>query len=123
MSHAQAAVSGPTVGLQIAVARKTRYRAAMDADPLTADGAPSGGPTRVPGRIGTLGDPSRVAAALSSGVRAGRLSALRRGMRGPGKQGRDDEGTLVDVVRNLELHVHRADVGRGEYVGAVLAVA
>jgi hypothetical protein len=44
-------------------------------------------------------------------------------MRGPGKQGRDDEGTLVDVVRNLELQVHRADVGRGEHVGAVLAVA
>jgi hypothetical protein len=44
-------------------------------------------------------------------------------MTGPGKQGCDDEGALAYVVRNLELQVHRADVGRSEHVCAVLAVA
>lgn len=60
---------------------------------------------------------------------AGYLESLRvclprsGGMTGPGEQGRDDEGALAYVVRNLELQVHRADVGRGEHVCAVMAVA
>jgi hypothetical protein len=38
------------------------------------------------------------------------------------KHGRDDEDALTYVVRNLELQVHRADIGGGEDVCAVAAV-
>jgi hypothetical protein len=41
----------------------------------------------------------------------------------PGKQGRDDEVALTHMVRDLEVQMHRADIGGRKDMCAVVAVA